>query len=211
MNKTITRAVIATTAMVLCSATPGLSAPAVGSVDKVQATVDAQRAEGTTTRLKPASSVNFKDRLVSGPAARMEATLKDGTKLTLGENATLKIDEFVYNPGQEGNRLALDVNGAFLFVGGKIEGPTGGNVAINTPVGTLGVRGTTVWGGPVDSGYGVIVLDGLVSVTTKDGQVVTLKKGQGTMIHFNGKASDAAPWPKARVDRAVHTITFGAR
>ena len=30
------------------------------------------------------------------------------------------------------------------------EGPTGGNVAIKTPVGTLGVRGTTVWGGFID-------------------------------------------------------------
>ena len=194
------------------TALPALAAaPTVGSVDKVQASVKAEHAAGGVTALKPQTPVIFKDKLVSGDASRMEATLKDGTKLTLGSNATLSVDEFVYNPGQEGNRLALNVNGAFLFVGGKIEGPTGGNVAINTPVGTLGVRGTTVWGGPVDGGYGVIVLDGLVSVTTKEGQVVNLRKGQGTMIHFDGKASDAAPWPKARVDRAVYTITMGGR
>ena len=202
---------LAVAAIAALAATPTLASPTVGSVDKVQASVTAEHDGGGVSTLRPASKVQFKDKLVSGPESRMEATLKDGTKLTLGANATLSVDEFVYNPGQEGNRLALDVNGAFLFVGGKIEGPTGGNVAINTPIGTLGVRGTTVWGGKVDGGYGVIVLDGLVSVTTKDGQVVNLKKGQGTMIHFDGKASDAAPWPKARVDRAVYTITMGGK
>jgi len=30
--------------------------------------------------------------------ARLQATLKDGTQLTLGENATLVADEFVYDP-----------------------------------------------------------------------------------------------------------------
>lgn len=190
-------------------ASPALAAsPTIGSVDKVQASVSAKRAGGTA-RLRVRSPLRFQDRLVSGKGARLEATLKDDTKLTLGENASLSIDEFVYKPGEEGNRLSLDVNGAFLFVGGKIEGPTGGNVDINTPVGTLGVRGTTVWGGPVDTGYGVIVLDGLVTVTTKGGKTVTLKKGQGTMVHDeNGKPSDPVAWQPARLARAVDTITF---
>ncbi|MBC8129463.1 MAG: FecR domain-containing protein [Rhizobiaceae bacterium] len=184
------------------------AAQTIGSVDKVQATVTAKRDNGSA-RLRTRSPVKFQDKLVSGEKARLEATLKDGTKLTLGENASLSIDEFVYKPGEEGNKLALNVNGAFLFVGGKIEGPTGGNVDINTPVGTLGVRGTTVWGGPVDTGYGIIVLDGLVTVTTKGGKTVTLEKGQGTMIHDeDGKPSDPVAWQPARLARAVDTITF---
>ena len=56
--------------------------------------------------------------------------------------------------------------GAFLFVGGKVEDPSGGNVVIKTAVGTLGVRETTVWGGHIDGGYGVLVLDGEVEVKT---------------------------------------------
>lgn len=111
------------------------------------------------------AEVIFEDRLKTGPGARLQSTLVDGTQLTLGENASLVVDEFAYDPSKEGGKLSLDVvQGAFLFVGGKIEGRTGGNVAINTPVGTLGVRGTTVWGGAIDGGYGVLVLDGEVTV-----------------------------------------------
>ena len=93
------------------------------------------------------------------------------------------MDRFVYDPDRAGGQLALTVKtGAFLFVGGKIEGPTGGNVAISTPVGTLGVRGTTVWGGHIDGGFGVLVLSGEVSLQTPHGTVL-MQKGQGTMVY----------------------------
>ena len=40
---------------------------------------------------------------------------------------------------------------------------------IRTPVAAMGVRGTTVWGGPIDNGYGVIVLSGEVTVNREEG------------------------------------------
>jgi hypothetical protein len=150
----------------------------------------------------------FQDKLRTGAESRLEAKLEDGTVLTLGANARMTVDEFVYRPGAEGGKLALTVSqGAFLFVGGKIEGPTGGNVAIRTPVGTLGVRGTTVWGGPIDGGYGVLVLRGEVEVTTPNG-AVTLHAGQGTMVRANQTPEGAGPWPEGRVRHAVATISF---
>jgi hypothetical protein len=41
---------------------------------------------------------------------------------------------------------------------------TGAKVQIRTPVAAIDVRGATVWGGPIDNGYGVIVLSGKVTV-----------------------------------------------
>jgi hypothetical protein len=84
----------------------------------------------------------------------------------------------------------------------------GAKVQIRTPVGAIGVRGTTVWGGPIDNGYGVIVLNGEVTVTGRRG-TVTLKQGQGTMLFGNGKPQRAAAWPAGRMKRAVASITFG--
>ena len=44
--------------------------------------------------------------------------MKDGTQLTLGENATLVVDEFIYDPSKSGGALSLSViRGAFLYVG----------------------------------------------------------------------------------------------
>jgi hypothetical protein len=100
------------------------------------------------------------------------------------------------------------IKGAFLYVGGLIEGEAGANVRIQTPVAAIGVRGTTVWGGPIDNGYGVVVLSGEVTVTGRRG-TVTLKQGQGTMLFGNGKPQQAAAWPAGRMKRAVASITFG--
>src|ERR1700719_2985513 len=95
-----------------------------------------------------------------------------------------------------------------LYVGGQIEGVNGAKVQIRTPVGAIGVRGTTVWGGPIDKGYGVIVLSGEVTVTGRRG-TVTLKQGQGTMLFGDGKPQRVAAWPAGRMKRAVASITFG--
>ena len=184
------------------------AAPAtVGAVDKAQGQVEATQ-PGAVRALAAEAPVLFGDRLRTGPAARLEAKLADGTVLTLGEKGRLTVDAFVYDPDREGGKLALTVKqGAFLFVGGKIEGPTGGHVDIHTPVGTLGVRGTTVWGGHIDGGFGVLVLSGEVSLKTAKGTVL-MHKGQGTMVYDGKSPMAAAPWPDDRVTRAVATISF---
>jgi hypothetical protein len=155
------------------------------------------------------SDVYFRDRCHSTEGARLQATLKDGTQLTLGENATLVVDEFVYDPFRSRGELSLRVvKGAFLYVGGRIEGVNGTTVQIRTPVGAIGLRGTTVWGGPIDKGYRIIVLSGEVTVTGRRG-TVTLKQGQGTMLFGDGKPRRAAAWPAGRMKRPVASITFG--
>jgi hypothetical protein len=54
---------------------------------------------------------------------------------------------------------------AFPYVRGRIEGVNAAQVHIHTPVGAIGLRGSNVWGGPIDHGYGVIVHSGEVTVT----------------------------------------------
>ncbi len=180
----------------------------VGAVDKVQAQVEAMQA-GQTRALVVKSEIYFRDRCHSGEGARLQATLKDGTQLTLGEKATLVVDKFVYDPSTSRGALSVSViKGAFLYVGGRIEGVNGAKVQIHTPVGAIGLRGTTVWGGPIDKGYGVIVLNGEVTVTGRRG-TVTLKQGQGTMLFGDGKPQLPAAWPAGRMKRAVASITFG--
>jgi hypothetical protein len=116
--------------------------------------------------------------------------------------------KFIYDPSRSRGALSLSVvRGAFLYIGGQIEGVAGANVQIRTPIGAIGLRGTTVWGGPIDKDYGVIVLSGEVTVTGRRG-TVTLKQGQGTMLFADGKPQRAAAWPAGRMKRAVASITF---
>lgn len=118
----------------------------VGRVDKVERQAAAVF-DGDSRSLADAAPVLRHDMLATGDDARLEATLADGTKLTLGENGEMLIDDFVYDPAVGNGRLALKVaRGAFLFVGGETERTERTMVSIETPMATLGVRGTTVWG-----------------------------------------------------------------
>lgn len=184
--------------------------PRVGGVQKLQqqatATYDAD-----TRRLAVKDAVFFKDLLETAAQARLAIRLKDGTMLTLGEKASLRVDEFVYEPEGESGKLGMSVlEGAFLFVGGETEKQENSQVEIETTVGTLGVRGTTVWGGHIDGAFGVLVSSGRVTVRNDAGEV-SLGAGEGTMID----AMDAAPsapkvWPAEKVRRALQTVSFDA-
>ncbi len=199
----------ATAAVLMVIGSARADSKTVGTVEKAQGPAQALQA-GVARDLAVQGPVLFRDKLRTGADARLEAKLADDTVLTLGANGKMTVDEFVYDPNREGGKLALSVpTGAFLFVGGKVEGRTGGNVSIKTPVGTLGVRGTTVWGGRIDGGFGVLVLHGEVVVHTRHG-AVTMKEGQGTMIYGNKGPTLAQPWPEDRVKRAVATISFDA-
>lgn len=71
---------------------------------------------GQTRALAVASDLYFHDRCRSREGPRLQATLRDGAQLTLGENATLVIDEFVYEPHvSRGEFLVRIAKGAFLL------------------------------------------------------------------------------------------------
>jgi hypothetical protein len=94
----------------------------VGAVDKLQAYVDATQS-GRTRALVINSDVYVRDRCHSGEGARLQATLNDGTQLTLGENATLVVDEFTMTrPYRVARFRSAFIRGAFLYVGAGSKG-----------------------------------------------------------------------------------------
>ncbi|MHB2169158.1 FecR family protein [Alsobacter sp. R-9] len=180
---------------------------AIGAVTAVQADATASRQGGRTRPLEPGGQVFFRDTLRTGQGARLATELDDGTTLTLGENAALSVDAFVYDPARPRGRLvARSLRGAFLFVGGLVEKTPSPRVEVRTPLATLGVRGTTVWGGPIDGAYGVLVLEGRVEVRTRQG-AVTLERGQGTTLRPRRSPEAPVVWGQDKVRRAIASVT----
>lgn len=183
----------------------------IGAVASAQGSARAQ--QGAVVRaLRADDAVLFQDRLATGQASGLAVTLDDDSRITLGEDATLSVDRFVYDPraGRKAGALAIGVlRGAFLFVGGKIEERKGATVTIRTSAATLGVRGTTVWGGPIDGGFGVFVIEGRVSVRAPGG-TVTLTRGQGTLIDTAGRADRPSTWGQPRIERAFAQVPLAA-
>lgn len=64
----------------------------------------------------------------------------DGTSLTVGPDAQIVIDKFVYDPNSKTGELAVSASkGVFRLVGGKISKTNA--ITVTTPSSTIGIRG----------------------------------------------------------------------
>ncbi len=180
-----------------------------GTVSRVKAEASATT-EGRTRPLARLSVINTNDTIRTGPGARLEITLRDGTKLTLGANGALTVDTFIFRPDASSRRILVDVAaGAFRFISGKLANLSSDSMIVRTQAATIGIRGTDFWGGIIDSLYGVFLFEGAVEVSTRAGQALLDRPGTGVSM----ADADAAPgpvvvWPRAKVLRAAATVAF---
>ena len=88
--------------------------------------------------------------------------LLDETIFTLGANAVMRIDEFVYDPNDDAkNSLSTSIKqGAFRFVSGQIARSGRDAMAVTLPSATIGVRGTSVAGNVAADGTASVILLG---------------------------------------------------
>jgi len=165
---------------------------------------------GATRALGLNTSVILNETVSTGAAARLEVTFKDNTRLTLGENARLTLDRYVFNPAAGRGTIRFRVVGAFRFLSGQLSKLARSDVSVTTPVATIGVRGTEFWGGPIDDqALGVFLIEGAVRVSNAAGVQILNRPGQGTNIARPGAAPGPITfWPQDKVNRAIATVTF---
>jgi len=100
----------------------------------VQANVSAQTKVG--------DDVYLGDVVRTGADGKVGINFTDGTSFNLSSNAQMALTEFVYDPNGKSNSSLLSLaKGTFTFVAGNIAKT--GNMKIDTPVATMGIRGTT--------------------------------------------------------------------
>ncbi len=94
--------------------------------------------------IKSGGEILTNDTLSTSANARMQALLVDETALTLGPNSSLTIDKFVYDPNKgSGEMVANMVRGSLRFVSGRSSALGKPQFKIKTPVGVMGIRGTS--------------------------------------------------------------------
>jgi hypothetical protein len=111
----------------------------------------------------------------------------DGTSLTVGPNAQLTIDKFVFDPDTKTGDLAINASkGVFRLVGGKISKTNA--ITITTPAATLGIRGgiMIVNIGPTQT-MATFVFGGSMTVSA-NGQTLTVTRPGSQVITDLGNA-----------------------
>jgi hypothetical protein len=78
----------------------------------------------------------------TGADGQVSINFTDGTSFNLSKNANMTLNEFVYDPNGKSNSTLFNLSkGTFTFVAGKIAKT--GDMKIDTPVASMGIRGTT--------------------------------------------------------------------
>ncbi|MBC8269418.1 MAG: FecR domain-containing protein, partial [Rhodospirillaceae bacterium] len=129
----------------IAQAASGADAQPIGTVDTTSGSVVATRIDGTKVELEPGSPVYQGDVIETAGGGSIGVTLADETTFSMAENGNMVLDEMVYDPAtQEGSVSISAVEGVFTFVSGQIAKTDPDAMTLDTPVATIGIRGTQV-------------------------------------------------------------------
>ena len=94
---------------------------------------------------RPGDLVFATDGLRTGADGTVGVTLKDDTRLSLGPSSEVRLERYVYAPGEGGFEMVLKfVRGASAYVSGRMAKLAPDSIRLETPAAIVGVRGTTV-------------------------------------------------------------------
>ncbi|MDZ4735076.1 MAG: FecR domain-containing protein, partial [Rhodospirillaceae bacterium] len=125
-----------------------MSANSIGRVEAVDPSSSVKRPDGSVSPLNIGDSIYLDDTIMTGPLGAVQIVFNDGTTFALGSDARMTIDKLIYDPASADNGLtATLLQGSFVFLTGAVAPATGDGLVINTPVGTMGIRGTFGGGG----------------------------------------------------------------
>ena len=122
----------------------GKVATVIGSVtiEHVNAVVVQANVASQPEQTKVGDSVYLGDVVQTGGDGKISITFTDDTAFNLSSNARMALNDFVYDPNGKSNSTFFSLTkGTFTFVAGKVAKT--GNMKIDTPVATMGIRGTT--------------------------------------------------------------------
>lgn len=121
------------------------------------------------------------DNLATGTDSRLQVMLLDESAITLGPDAELTIDEFVFDPANtDANALAASLlKGTFRLVTGGVARQNPEGTSMNLPNAVLTIRGTTVMGACAATCVVALSGSGDANTAAKKPSTVTLKSAKG--------------------------------
>lgn len=145
----------------------------VGAVQEITGNATITRGDGSTHELSIGSPVYQGDVIETSADAAVNVTFIDESSFAVSEDTRLAIDEYVFDPSSQGGVQNFSVlKGVFVYTSGLIGREDPDDVSIETPVGSIGIRGTII-AGDVNSGE-ITVVEGAIVLRDVGGNEMTL-------------------------------------
>jgi hypothetical protein len=147
----------------------------VGEVAEFKGEATVTHADGTTETISSGTPIYQGDVIETAAGGAVNIHFIDDTSFAVSEDARLSIDEYVYDPAtQSGENNFSVLKGMFVFTSGLIGRDDPDHVKIETPTGSIGIRGTII-AANANTGE-VTVIEGAIVVRDLAGHEVTLAK-----------------------------------
>ncbi len=164
-----------------------VSAAGSVTIEHVSAVVVQANVSSQASRTKVGDLVYLGDVVQTGADGRVGINFTDGTSFNLSSNARMALTEFVYDPNGKSNSSLLSLTkGTFTFVAGMIAKT--GDMKIDTPVATMGIRDTTPRIEISDDGavkFATLIEEGKGKLAKKRGAPGPQQPGQNADHEFN--------------------------
>ncbi|MCB9972931.1 MAG: FG-GAP repeat protein [Rhodospirillales bacterium] len=146
----------------------------IGAVKEISGDATITRADGSVEQMTLGTPVYEGDVIETGEDGAVNILFIDETEFAVSESARLAIDEYVFDPAtSEGSTNFSVLRGVFVFTSGLIGRDDPDDVEIDTPVGSIGIRGTII-AGKIDAEGGdnqITVVEGAIVVKNALGEV----------------------------------------
>lgn len=158
----------------------------VGAVEEVKGNATVTRADGTVETITIGTPIYQGDIVETDAKGAVNITFIDETTMAVSENARLAVKEYTFDPETENGTTNFSMlRGLFVFTSGLIGRDDPDDVKIETPVGSIGIRGTIIAGQIDPSGESNIsVLEGAIVV--KNGAMETTLSEQFETVKLGG-------------------------
>jgi hypothetical protein len=151
-------------------------------------------AAGVSRPLVIGQPVLFNERVATTESGQAQILFLDQSALSVGPSSDLVIDQFVYDPQAGTGKLAMSATrGVFRFVGGAISKRDA--VTLNTPSGTIGIRGGVfvAWIAPDGRLTAIFLYGAELSVTGRNGAVTWIVQ-PGLAVTVDRSGIPSAPF-----------------
>lgn len=159
-------------------------------VTEASGEVYAQRGAEARRALGQGAAVYAGDRITTAEDSSVELRFSDNARFALGSRSEMNVGQYVYRPGDDTSIMQTDIlKGVFRFVSGLIARRKPQAVKLNTPVATIGIRGTHVIGEVTPTSASIALMEPeeagrptAIEVSNQYGSVVIDKPRYETVI-----------------------------
>ncbi|WP_027360369.1 FecR domain-containing protein [Desulforegula conservatrix] len=154
----------------------------VGEIAAIRGPAEAVGADQIRRPLAFKGQIFSDDVIVTGQKARLQVMFRDNTIISMGADSEIKIEE--YSLAERGGTIKTNVKeGVFHIMGGSIAKESPENFVTETPVATIGIRGSMFAFTLKNKQLSIVFLGGKgIDIFNSAGNVAITNPGFGTIV-----------------------------